>query len=82
MEGCDKTNTIDLEEVRLREEYEHLTAKLHKQKLILSVLKDIDCNEVQNVDEIGKQNIDKALDFVRAFDYLKMDHAGTNVLGM
>lgn len=77
----DKTNAIDSEEARLREEYEQLTTKLHKQKLILSVMRNIDCNDMKNVDENGKQNVDKALDFVRAFDYLKMDNTGTNVLG-
>lgn len=78
----DKTNAMDSEDARLREEYEHLTTKLHKQKLILSVLKSIDCSEMESVDECGKQNIDKALDFVRAFDYLKMDNTGVTVLGM
>lgn len=77
----DKMQSIDPEEARLREEYEQLMTKLHKQKLILSVMKDINCNDIKNLDEIGKKNIDKALDFVRAFDYLKMDVSGTNVLG-
>lgn len=76
-----KTLPGDSEEARLREEYEQLTMKLHKQKLILSVIKNIDCNDLKNVDEDGKKNIDRALDFVRAYDYLKMDSAGTNILG-
>lgn len=69
------------EESRLLEEYEQLVLKHHKQQLILSVMKNIDCNEIKDVDEPGKKNIEKSLDFVRAFDYLKMDNAGTNVLG-
>lgn len=77
----DDVQSIDPEEQRLLDEYEQLTAKLHKQKLILSVMKNLDCNTIKNVDEAGKQNIDMALNFVRAFDYLKMDNAGTNVLG-
>lgn len=77
----DKVQSIDPEEARLLEEYEQLTAKLHKQSLILSVMKDINCDDIKNVDESGKKNIDKALDFVRAYDYLKMDASGTNVLG-
>lgn len=77
----DRTNAIDSEEARLQEEYEHFTTKLHKQKLLLSVMKNIDCNEIKGVEENGQQNIGKALDFVHAFDYLKMDNAGTNVLG-
>lgn len=77
----DRTTAIDSEEARLQEEYEHLTTKLHKQKLLLSVMKNIDCNEIKGAEENGQQNIGKALDFVRAFDYLKMDNAGTNVLG-
>lgn len=71
---------IDSEETQLLEEYEQLAIKYHKQKLILSVIKDIHCDEIKDVDETAKKNIDKALDFVRAFDYLKMDN-GTNVLG-
>lgn len=78
---CNKTLNSDPEETRLREEYEQLTAKLHKQKLILSVMKNIDTNSIKDVDEIGKKNIGQALNFVIAFDYLKMDSSGTNVLG-
>lgn len=77
----EKIQTVDPEVSRLLEEYEQLMVKLHKQKLILSVIKDIDCNDIKNVDEAGQKNIDKALDFVRAYDYLKMDTAGANVLG-
>lgn len=77
----DDGQAIDPEEQRLLEEYEQLTLKLHKQKLILSALKNIDCNTIKNVDEAGKKNIDMALNYVRAYDYLKMDNAGTNVLG-
>lgn len=72
---------FESEEARLRDEYEQLAMKLHKQKLILSVLKNIDCNDIKNVDDATKKNIDRALDFVRAYDYLKIDNAGTNVLG-
>lgn len=69
------------EETRLLEEYEQLVIKHHKQQLVLSTMKNIDSNGMQSVDDSGKKNIDEALDFVRAFDYLKMDNAGTNVLG-
>lgn len=68
------------EEVRLREEYEQLAMKLYRQKFILSVMKNINPNDIKNLDEAGKKNIDKALDFVRAYDYLKMDSTGINVL--
>lgn len=77
----DNNEQNDTEEARLQEEYEQLVIKLHKQQLILSVMKNINCNEVKGVDEDGKKNIDQALDFVRAYDYLKMDNAGNNVLG-
>lgn len=77
----DDVQLIDLKEQHLLEEYEQLTLKLHKQKLILTAMKNIDCNTIKNVDETGKKNIDMALNFVRAYDYLKMDNAGTNVLG-
>lgn len=77
----DKVQSIDPEEVRILEEYEQLMAKLHKQKLILSVMKNINCNDIKSMDDTGKKNIDQALDFVRAYDYLKMDSSGTNVLG-
>lgn len=77
----DDGQPIDPEEQRLLEEYEQLTLKLHKQKLILNTLKGINCNSIKNVDETGKKNIDMALNYVRAYDYLKMDNAGTNVLG-
>ncbi|XP_055323758.1 uncharacterized protein LOC129578743 [Sitodiplosis mosellana] len=86
MEGAtldyDKVQPIDPEEARLLEEYEQLTTTLHKQKLILSVMKNLNCNDIKGVDEAGKKNIDKALDFVRAYDYLKMDGGGTNALGI
>lgn len=72
---------IDLEEAQLIEEYEQLAIKYHKQQLILSTMKEINCDDINDVDETGKKNINKALDFVRAFDYLKMDKAGTMVLG-
>lgn len=77
----DKTQPIESEETRLLQEYEELTKKFHKQQLILSVMKQIDCNDIKDVDEAGKKNIDMALNFVRAYDYLKMDNTGTNVLG-
>lgn len=79
--NCDGSQQIDLEEQRLLDEYEQLTLKLHKQKLMLATLKNIDCNGIKNVDATGKKNIDMALNYVRAYDYLKMDNAGTNVLG-
>lgn len=83
MEGAtiEKTQPIESEETRLLQEYEELTKKLHKQQLILSVMKQIDCNDIKDVDEAGKKNIDTALNFVRAFDYLKLDNSGINVLG-
>lgn len=71
---------IDPEEAQLLEEYEQLAMKYHKQQLILSVMKDMRSNEMKDVDEIAKKNIDKALDFVRAFDYIRMD-IGTTLLG-
>lgn len=77
----DGNQPIDPEEQRLLEEYEELTLKLHKQKLILNALKNIDSNAIKNVDETGKKNINMALNYVRAYDYLKMDNAGTHVLG-
>lgn len=77
----DKTLPIESEEVRLLQECEELTKKLTKQKLILSAMTEIDVNDIKDVDEAGKKNIDLALDFVRAYDYLKMDNACTNVLG-
>lgn len=77
----DVKQPIDPEEQRLLEEYEELTLKLHKQKLILNTLKQIDCNAIKNVDETGKKNIDMALNYVRAYDYLKMDNVGTHALG-
>lgn len=77
----DKTQPIESEETRLLQEYEELTKKLYKQQLILSVMKQIDCNDIKDVDEAGKKNINSALNFVRAYDYLKMDNTGTNVLG-
>lgn len=77
----DKMQSIDPEEARTLEEYEQLSAKLHKQRLILSVMNNINCNDIKSVDDTGKDNIDRALDFVRAYDYLKMDSSGTNILG-
>lgn len=77
----DNAQSIDAEEARLLEEYEELTIKLQKQQMILSVMKNIDCNSIKDVDDSAKKNIDHALDFVRAFDYLKLDNSGTNVLG-
>lgn len=77
----DDNQPIDPEEHRLLEEYEELSLKLHKQKIILNALKNIDSNAIKNVDENGKKNIDMALNYVRAYDYLKMDNAGTHVLG-
>lgn len=71
----------DTEEARLHEEYEQLVIKLYKQQLILSVMKNINSNEIKGLDENGKKSIDESLDFVRAYDYLKMDNAGNNVLG-
>ncbi|XP_031625680.1 uncharacterized protein LOC116342297 [Contarinia nasturtii] len=73
---------FESEEACLRNEYEQLTMKLHKQKHILSVVNNIDCNDISNVNDTVKKNIDKALDFVRAYDYLKIDNVGTNVLGI
>lgn len=69
------------EESQLSEEYEQLVLKYHKQQLILSAMKNIDSSGFKELDESSRKNIDTALDFVRAFDYLKMDNAGNNVLG-
>ena len=77
----EKNQPIDPEEQRLLQEYEELTLKLHKQKLILNTLKSIDCKTLKDVDATGKKNIDMALNYVRAYDHLKMDNAGTHVLG-
>lgn len=78
---CYDNQPIDPEVQRLLEEYEELTLKLHKQKLIINALKKVDANSIKNVDETSKKNIDMALNYVRAYDYLKMDNAGTHVLG-
>lgn len=78
---ADDNQPIDPEVQRLQEEYEELTLKLHKQKIIINALKKVDVSSLKNVDEAGKKNIDMALNYVRAYDYLKMDNAGTHVLG-
>lgn len=77
----DDNQPIDPEEQRLLEEYEELSLKLHKQKIILNALKNIDSSSIKNVDEKSKKNIDMALNYVRAYDHLKMDNVGTHVLG-
>lgn len=77
----ENAHPIVSEESNLMEEYEQLVLKHHNQQLILSTMKTIDCNGFKDLDEASRKNIDKALDFVRAFDYLKMDNTGNNVLG-
>lgn len=79
--SSDDNQPIDPEVQRLQEEYEELTLKLHKQKIIINALKKVDVSKLKGVDEASKQNIDMALNYVRAYDYLKMDNAGTHVLG-
>lgn len=73
--------TDDVEDAQLLERYNKLLRKVNTQKLILSVIKETKAEDIANVTEDERAKIDHALNFARAFEYMKLDDKGSNILG-
>lgn len=75
------TTTDDVEDAQLFNKYNELLRKVNRQKLILSAIKETQAEDIANVTDDERANIGRALNFARAFEHLKLDDKGTNVLG-
>lgn len=60
-------------ETEHRKEYEEFESKIHKQNMIIEILKSIDASKIENIDADGRKNIKNALHFVHARPYLSKD---------
>lgn len=54
-------------------EYEEMEAKIHKQNMIIEILKSIDASKIANIDAESRKNIIKSLHFIHARPYLSKD---------
>lgn len=71
----------DMEEAQLRAQYEQLVKEVHKKELLISVIQNVNVDEIKDISDESKKNIEKSLDFIRAYPCLKLDNTGANVLG-
>lgn len=60
-------------ETEHQKEYKEFETKIHKQNMIIEILKSIDASKIANIDAEGRKNITKALHFVHARPYLSKD---------
>lgn len=74
--------TDEFEQAQQQKKYDELMKKLNRQKLILAAIKDIKAEQITNVTDEERKHIDRALNYARAFDHLKLDDKGNNVLGI
>lgn len=69
------------EEAQLRERYERLVALKYKQELLISVIQNVNQDEIDGISADNRNNIKKCLDFIRAYPYLKLNSSDGNALG-
>lgn len=76
------TEDEKFQELRLQREFDDLMVKVNKQKLILSVIKKMNPDDIKEIDDDdAKLNIEKNVHYARAFDYLNTQKDGSTVLG-
>lgn len=75
------TEDEKFQELRLQKEFDDLMVKVNKQKLILSVIEKMNPNDIKEIDDDAKLNIEKNIHYARAFDYLNTQTDGSTVLG-
>lgn len=85
MDSSDTSNhslsTDEVEEELLQQQYDALLEKVNTQRLILAAVREVNAEQVTDVTDDERKNIDRALNYARAFECLKLDDKGTNIMG-